>query len=362
MVYAYTRFNLGDDLFIKLLCERYPNTLFVLYAPREYTFLNKEINNIKVYSSDSLVFRGINFLFRNLFKKRAFVRQQIAKSCDASVYIGGSIFMQSNKWKEEILSRKSMVVKGKPFLVLGANFGPYMDIEFYNEYKEIFKGYTDICFRDSYSYNLFSDLDNVRKADDIVFQLHDNSTEYRTDNNNIVISVIKPSYRKALINYNDDIYYNKIKEIIVLLIQKGYQVTLMSFCEFEHDNIAIKEIIALLPDKYKGMVNEFYYKHDIQAAIEVFKNSNSVIASRFHAMILGWVYNKSVFPLVYSKKMTNVMNDVGFNGEFSWITEIENVNSESVLKGIENNRIDVSNQVENSKGHFKELDKILFNN
>src|SRR5690606_25270580 len=102
-------------------------------------------------------------------------------------------------------------------------------------------------------------------------------------------------------------------------------------------------------DKYKKMVNEFYYEHDIQAAIDIIRKSNSVIASRFHAMILGWVFNKSVFPLVYSKKMTNVMNDVGFNGEFSQITDIGNLRPENVLLGIENNKIDVSNQVENSK-------------
>lgn len=33
MVSAYTEFNLGDDLFIKVLCERYPDTRFMIIAP-----------------------------------------------------------------------------------------------------------------------------------------------------------------------------------------------------------------------------------------------------------------------------------------------------------------------------------------
>ena len=41
-VYAYTRQNLGDDLFIKILCERYPNTQFVLYAPNVYKDIFKD--------------------------------------------------------------------------------------------------------------------------------------------------------------------------------------------------------------------------------------------------------------------------------------------------------------------------------
>src|SRR5690625_2356463 len=65
MVYAYTQFNLGDDLFIKILCERYPETQFVLYAPKKYKRCFQGMRNIlfflvMLYSSGaSIIFSSI---------------------------------------------------------------------------------------------------------------------------------------------------------------------------------------------------------------------------------------------------------------------------------------------------------------
>lgn len=62
-------------------------------------------------------------------------------------------------------------IEGKSFYLLGANFGLYEDKQYYKKHKEEFKKYTDICFREEYSYKKFIDLPNVRMAADIVFGL-----------------------------------------------------------------------------------------------------------------------------------------------------------------------------------------------
>ena len=36
------------------------------------------------------------------------------------------------------------------------------------------------------------------------------------------------------------------------------------------------------------------------------------MATRFHAMMIGWMLSKKVLPVVYSAKQTNVINDIGF--------------------------------------------------
>lgn len=63
IIYAYTKFNLGDDLFIKVLCERYPKTKFIIYAPKDYKKCFKDIKNIKCYSSQSILNRAINYIY-----------------------------------------------------------------------------------------------------------------------------------------------------------------------------------------------------------------------------------------------------------------------------------------------------------
>jgi colanic acid/amylovoran biosynthesis protein len=356
MVYAYTQYNLGDDLFIKLLFDRYPNSKFVLYAPGKYKEIFKRNNNVSFYSYDSLIIRGINFLFRK-FNSHDFFRKFLANNCDASVQIGGSLFMQSENWEQSLKDTKYMRKKNRPFFLLGANFGPFKDIEYFNTYQEVFRKYTDICFRENYSYNLFKDLPNVRMADDIIFQLDTKNIQVKEEEN-IVISVIKPSLRKDLLKY-DDVYFSKVSNIAIEFIENGYCVTLMSFCELEGDQEAIDEIVNLIPNKLLDKVNKFYYTGNIDESLNVIAESKLVIATRFHSMILGWLFKKPVFPIVYSKKMENVMKDVGFNGMYTDFHDIHNLLPSDVLSCMNGNIIDVSVQIKNSRGHFRKLDDYL---
>ncbi|WP_142339109.1 polysaccharide pyruvyl transferase family protein [Priestia megaterium] len=356
MIYAYTQFNLGDDLFIKVLCERYPNTNFVLYAPSRYKITFKEINNITFYPSDSIINRGVNYLFRKLGLNEV-IRRILVRRCNAVVQIGGSLFIQGENWKGILEHTEAMKPKDKPFYLLGTNFGPYSNSDFYESYKEIFRNYTDICFRDQYSYNLFKDLNNTRLADDVIFQLK--TQQIRKQENNIIISVIKPSIREHLSQY-DEIYYNKIKDIAIYFIEKGYYVTLMSFCELEGDKEAVENIVDLIPSEFSVRVKKHYYTTNIEDTLNLIAQSSFIVATRFHSMILGWVFNKPVFPIIYSEKMTNVMKDVGFKGLFTDFKNINSVKPEQVFECIQMNLLDVSKQVKRAEGHFEKLDKYLY--
>ncbi|MGY0691310.1 polysaccharide pyruvyl transferase family protein [Virgibacillus sp. FSP13] len=355
MIYAYTQFNLGDDLFIKVLCERYPDTTFMLYAPSGYKRIFKELPNVHIIPSDKLLFRGLNFIFRR-FHIYNFTRRMIARSCEMVIQIGGSLFIQGENWREELKSNKTMKPKDKPMFLLGANFGPFDDKDFYTEYTELFRTYTDICFREQYSYDLFNDLPRVRMADDIIFQMKKpiaNIQEKR-----IVLSVIKPSIRKHLANY-DTIYYQKMSEIAIFFMKKGYYVTLMAFCEMEQDDEAVEMIMKQIPRDYKNSVTKHVYQFNIDETLTVIAKSSFVVASRFHAMILGWVMDKAVFPIVYSNKMTNVMQDAGFNGSYADFNTIHTLEAEEVFASMETNKLDITKQVQQAEKHFEVLDHYL---
>ncbi|MGM0874211.1 MAG: polysaccharide pyruvyl transferase family protein [Bacillota bacterium] len=359
MLYAYTNFNLGDDLFIKIICERYPNTKFVLSAPRKYKVSFKKIKNLSCYSYDSKFSRLINSIFRKLFKVNNISEKMIIKSCDAGVHIGGSVFIQNDNWQEYFeKNTKLKKIKNKPFYLLGTNFGPYYEKEYYNKHKEIFREYTDICFREKYSYEMFKDLPNVRMADDIIFQIKRDNNNIQESENSIVISVIKPSIRKYLSDY-DEIYYKKIKEIAIHFIGKGLNVNFVSFCENEGDNEAIDNIVNLIPKEYLDKVTKHYYALNIDETLKLIAASKFVVATRFHSMILGWVYNKPVLPIIYSKKMTNVIEDVGFNGFYADIKNISTISPNKVYECMYTNIIDVSKQKTNAEKHFEKLDEYL---
>lgn len=355
MIHAYTQFNLGDDLFIKILCERYPETAFVIFAPRQYKRRLKHISNLHVFTNNSLITRGISYVCRKLSLHSNFLKL-LTKKCDAIIWIGGSIFIQDGCWQKDLKYRKALVSQDKPSFLLGANFGPYDDQQFYLGHKSLFKRYTDICFRDQYSYSLFNDLSHVRVASDIIFQLDQPAVKHIEDS--VVISIIKPSIRKHLAN-KDAIYYQKIKEISMIFIDHGYTVTLVSFCEFESDHDAIEIIEKLIPTSYLSKLTKHYYKGNIDETLYIIAKSSFVIATRFHAMILGWIYGKPVFPIVYSEKMKHVMNDIEFTGSYSDFDQLDKLEATQVFSSMKTNTIDINAQIKDAAKHFDILDTYL---
>jgi len=354
MIYAYTQFNLGDDLFIKVLCERYPDTRFRLLAPGQYKVTLGALKNLKVYAADSILVRGINFIFKKI-KRYDAVEKFLARHSDGIVHIGGSIFMQGEYWQEYFTKAEAIRNPSLPYFLLGANFGPYKDKEYYQTHKELFQQYTDICFREKYSYDLFSDLRNVRQAPDIVFQL--TPPEVQTPKKAVAISVIKPS-AKGWGSY-DLLYYEKMKDVAVYCIGQGFHVHLMSFCEHEGDQEAIRHILALLPPDLAGHTSSHFYKTNIEEILSVLAASSFIVASRFHAMILGWVMNKPVFPIAYSSKMVHVMEDAGFTGLYSDFEHLAELQPQQIFECMYSNGINVSPQIVHAEGHFEKLDDYL---
>lgn len=356
-VYAYTNFNLGDDLFIKILCDRYPETTFKLYAPALYRELFKDTSNLVCYNSESIINRTLNKIGR-IFKVENLVDRYLVKNSDLGVQIGGSLFIQGPEWVSYLENyEQKMRVKNKPFFLLGANFGPYTDQMFYEKHKELFKNDTDICFREAYTYELFNDLDNVRYAADIVFSMKCDESH---EENHVAISVIKPSYRKSLATL-DEAYYEKMKEISLYYLSQGKNIIYISFCEHEGDEEAVKEIISRIPCEYQNHIKAFNYRLNLNQALEVLRTSELVIACRFHAMILGFLYGKKVIPFMYSDKMKNVLNDLDFKGISCNISHISQFDTELSLENLHLNQLDVGGAVRSANEQFKHLDLFLKN-
>lgn len=358
LINAYTKLNLGDDLFVKLLCERYPDTRFVLPASGEYKKCLGSLPNLTIYPIESIWVKGARKILRRVrnIEVQKVLMHRLARRCDGVVQIGGSVFMQGQWWKRDLDWKYDVFDSKRPYFVLGANFGPYEDEEFYLKHRELFSTYTDICFRDRYSYELFKDLGNVRLAPDIVFQHRKPQTGGSMKR--VVISVIKPSERESLRDY-DELYYRKIKDIAVAFVDQGYEVSLMSFCEYEGDEEAVRAILSLVPPSHSAGVSKYFYRTNLEEAVQLLASSDMIVATRFHAMILGWVFDKPVFPIAYSDKTTNVMNDANFQGAYARLKDLDSLEPETVVRSLETNQLNVSVLARQAEKHFDELDKYL---
>ena len=165
LVNAYLSLNFGDDLFLKILFERYNNVKWVLNSG--------DNRYLKIFKDIELEENTWTKILKKL-KIKKFHSINFQKY-DAGVYIGGSMFMESQTWKLDYDKLRYLLngfnKHSKPYYILGCNFGPYSSKEYEEKYKTLFLKAEDICFRDRYSYEIFKELSNVRKRSDIVFQL-----------------------------------------------------------------------------------------------------------------------------------------------------------------------------------------------
>lgn len=346
-VQAYLNKNLGDDLFIKLLSERYTQKFYSISNLKYESF-----ENFKIYSGKKV--KILSRLYKLFSFKKDNLYNLLAKHSKINIIIGGSIFMESNyKSRKELLKSMKKKMKIKNTYILGSNFGPYDTEEFLNLHKEYFKNIKDICFRDKYSYNLFKEFNNVRYAPDIIFSLDKDRYNNREDNT-VVFSVIDLKKRKNINKYIDS-YENKIIEFIKYFHKNHMKIILMSFCKAEGDEQAIERIT----NKLNIDVEKYYYEGNIDEAIEIISTAKIIVGTRFHANILGMCFNKTVIPIAYSNKTLNVLKDMDFKGKILDIRKIGNFN---IDKYNINELIyvkDIALEKEKALEQFNELDKVL---
>ena len=162
-LYAFMDLNVGDDLFVHRLISMYPDIRFVVVARKPYREMLAGYPNVTVFETDAF---PLNVCRKLRIQEQ--IRWRITHECDYAVYIGGSIFIEYSDWENQHLWYRDLFANDKLYLV-GCNWGPCRTAQFEQNMRTVFSGMKDICFRDRYSYDTFSDLPNVRYAPDIMF-------------------------------------------------------------------------------------------------------------------------------------------------------------------------------------------------
>ena len=354
---VYLAYNFGDDLFVDILAKKFPNTEFTLnYVGNNYDKFIKKYSNLsrRKYSFLDKVNQKLRI------KDTLYNYDKLAEEYDALIFIGGSIFREESYYKSLLNDRTKLVQafknRNKKVFILGANFGPIKTQKFVEEYREFFKLCDDICFRDKYSYNIFKELNQVRYNPDIVFQL-DVSKKVAIKKDLVGFSIIEPNHKDGLSIYREEYIESNIK-CIKLLVDKGNKCCLMSFCKKEGDLSIANEIFNRLEQDVKEKVFIFDYCGDIEKTIQLISTFKLFIAARFHANIIGLLLNVPILPIIYSDKTSNMLNDLGFEGEVIYLKDINRITNERIIF---NNNLSYCLEYEkvNSINQFKNLNKFI---
>lgn len=375
---GFVKGNLGDDLFVDIICRRYPNTKFVVCAEKAYKRCFSEIPNLKYISHDTLFTKFffrilktpiwcINKILSKCGAKRKFAywgcEQLVQRLSRENVLISGSIFMETQDGDFEVgpyQVRERKYYRKKPYII-GCNFGPYHNEEYREFYQECFRNAKQVCFREKYSYDKFEG-ENIQWGADIVFTYPKENIVPFVENDYVLISVLDLNKDMQKDDENADRYIESIVEVVKVLIEKGERVVFLGFCEFQGDDRIIKRVCDEC-DNPEQIAIYNYPTISYREAVGIFANAKVIISTRYHGMILGWLFGKRVLPLVYSSKMQHVIDDINpeiptcnvYDINFSSATLMKSY--EYVMKKIYS--IDTDRLIKSANVHFEKLDVFL---
>ena len=341
MLYGFYGHNVGDDAFFDMLFKRYPDVMFyVLFEKRSpdsklsvllkssYAQFFSRYPNVRFYDATRPDIVKIN-AFGEKFNQSNLFEKLLLKICDGVVHIGGSIYQQIGNWQLDFDIRKERNLSGKKFFAVSNNFGPYTGNSYRDMWAGEFKKWTDICFRDKYSYELFSDIPAVRYAPDLLFSFPIEKKESEKKVSISVIDTLAPF--RSMEKSTAEAYENKIVELIKRFSSDGYAVSLLSFCAFEGDNAAADRILAALPEEVSSNVKNVVYSNNLSEITNEIETSEYVVATRFHAMILGYIAGKRVLPICYSEKMSNVISDLSLSESVITLDKLSGLTADELI-------------------------------
>ncbi len=352
LVLGYARKNVGDDLFISILLNRYRECEFLLRIDDEFYY-----EPFTKYSNCKMVLTKEDIL------------KQDMTGIDACLYVGGSIFIEYDRslaYRKNFNEFLSNCKRDNiPFCYVSSNFGPYKTQEFFDSCYEAFSIIEGITFRDKKSYSQFSDLDTVKYVPDMVFGLKFKKGKRIKDSIGISLVDLSLPVRGEAMNKADIHYTKMLAANIKRYIDRGKKVYLYSFCSHEGDVRTIDRILELLGN-YKDKVNVVLYTgelNNLEEFIGIYSRMEKMICTRFHSVVLSLIFNHEVFVISYSNKINNLLDDLNQD-----IKKIDVLDVNEDLEILDDMFVRVDGKIikklsQNVSEHFKALDdKMGFKN
>ena len=334
--------NLGDDLMERLILDH------LLNRRKDVTeCIVNYVSPPKSLHSGIRVHRKHSGRLGQLFQYVSDVRE-----CDAYIW-GGGTFLYSgpdNGWFNLFLIFLHIFIArllGLKVLLIGIGYGPLNGIASRLLANSIVRMSNLITARDSKSFEEMKGL-NPRTfiTDDLVFALPVQIEEKKDDSPfSVAISLV----------YYHTYDFGLLLDVLGRLTS-AYPAVSIHFVPFlENRNIsdlAVHEALAgMTRERFPHMSTHIHAGVNPDSKVQIIANSDLVMASRLHALVLATLHRKRIYPIIYHEKVEKFMRRIDFSGEY-----INSANSVQSL-GVPSSYTAVN--IEGAWHNFVCLDKVL---
>lgn len=337
LLIGYPRMNLGDDLFLSMIINRYKNVKIDLHVSKGYQYPFVKAKNVNILRS------SIDDI-------------KVEDYCLAT-YVAGSIFSETSKNYEYKEWLKNFVLRFKknnvPFFFISSNYGPCYTKKWYNLCDQIIKNSYHVNLRDKFSSDNFK-YEHVEYVPDLVLSLGYKGKKKIKDSVGISVIDLYTVYRND-INKNYFDYMNFLVKNIINYINQGKMIYLFSFCKYEDDETAIKDLMKLIDERYYKNIRVINYNGNINKFLNTYSRMEYMLCTRFHSMILSHIFGQKVYVCGYSDKLFNVIKSYKF--KYNYIKIDDSIKNRIV----DLNKYKISDiiLVQESRRNFDLMDKLL---
>ena len=339
LVQAHLSGNLGDDLFVRTLCARYPGADFRIATEGDYEGRFSDVPNLELRPVGEF--------------------GTLVSTADAVVHISGSCFIRDHENFDAFYAADRFLVDhARRLYLIGCNFGPYEDDSILEAYRELFRGYDGITFRDRYSAGLFAGYPNVAYAPDVLFGY---PVRAAGKLRRALVCPISLEGRDGTFGISEHAaaYRSFSLAAVRALLARGYEVTLASFNESQGDERETAALLAELGPDERAAVGTAFYRTRPDEVIPQFETAECVVATRFHSMILGFAHRCRVLPVVYDQKTEKVLEDLAYPLAVR-LDELASADADAaVARMLETEPLDAEPFAAASEGQFRFLDELL---
>lgn len=345
---AFVDTNFGDNLFVHTVVSRYPQHTFYMLPKAVYEA-----------SYQTLLTEESNICLIDQAKEPDFITRM-----DAMMVVGGDMLWEGTylTWLKYIRTIKR---KKGPVLFLGMSLFPQYSAKTKFFLRMLFHQIDVMVVRESKSYQQVKAIApraNVIATTDMAFvtEISQYLSE-KADAGVLGISVRKKIPRETKDTYEQYCQCMVDTAVSYLKTSDSHTIRFLALSKGVFDDGAVaEEIIRLCPEEYQGRMSVVSFDGSVEAYIYQMQKCESLICTRFHALVFAILLQKSFIPIIYEEKIRRLLTEIGYTGicpeyEEKW-------DAEQVIQHLVEEKYDehkLMTYLKKAELFFKETDKKL---